>query len=104
MDALFSYRHKNETNCLILMRSLLILSQLNESVFNYLFFLPPLIYKYAKFSDFMRVYLDNLFEDFKRSYHSYMKEDLAKEINIMLQSYETRVLLTFEKYQNKILQ
>lgn len=85
-------RRRLENITLICLKQLLLLADINQSVFEYLLFLPPPSCNYAKFTDWVMPFLDYYFAEAKKyAYSSYPKEEIAKEALQYWKSIETKI-------------
>ena len=85
-------RKRLENIALICLRHILLLMDINQSVFEYIIFLPPPSYNYAKFTDWIMPFLDHYFAESKKyAYTSYPKEELAQETLKLWKTVEAKV-------------
>jgi len=80
INYMLQHRKRLENNTLLCLNKLLTLVDISPQVFEYLLYLPPPSYNYAKFIDWIMPFLDYyLAETKKYSYTTYHKEELLKE-------------------------
>ena len=85
-------RRKLENLCLACLRQILILCEINPRVFEYFISLPAPSYQYAKFTDWIRPFLDSFIADAKRYYYAgSTKEELGNETLKLFNSLEEKL-------------
>jgi len=89
--------------CLVCLRQVLILSELSPIVFEYLINLPPPSYNYAKFSDWMRPFIENYIAESKRYYSTgHIREANGNEALSLFNSFEEKLNLRIA-YNEEVL-
>ena len=92
LNLIIQNRRRLENLCLVCLRQVLILCELNPVVFEYFASLPPPSYNYAKFSDWMRPFIENYIADAKRYYYGgYPKEEAGNEALKLFNSFEEKL-------------
>jgi len=79
INVIMQNRKRMESMSMICLKQLLILADINDTIFKYFISLPPPSYLYAKFSDWVPAFIEYFLADCKRYYTSYSKEELGLE-------------------------
>jgi len=79
INVIMQNRKRMESMSMICLKQLLILADINDTIFKFFISLPPPSYLYAKFSDWVPAFIEYFLADCKRYYTSYSKEELGLE-------------------------
>ena len=92
LNLILQNRKKFENLCIVCVRQLLLIMDVNYPVFQYVISLPPPSYNCAKFTDWIPAFIDYfLIEAKKYSYSSYSKEEIGLEAQKLWKSIQEKL-------------
>ena len=85
-------RKRLENLCLVCLRQVLFLCDINSNVFEFFINLPAPSYNLAKFSDWIRPFIENYISDAKRYYYGgYPKEEAGNQALTLFNTFEEKL-------------
>ena len=103
LHIIITNRRRLENLCLVCLRQLLLICELNPVVFEYLSSMPPPSYNYANFTDWVRPFIENYIADAKRYYYGgYPKEEAGNEALKFFNLYEEKLAKKIQFNQETI--
>ena len=96
-------RRRLENLCLVCLRQLLVICDLNPAIFEFVASLPPPSYNYSNFTDWAKPFITNYIEDAKRYYYGgFQKEETGKETLKLFTLFEERLANKMQANQDII--
>ena len=104
LDIILTNRRRLENMCAVCLRQLLLLCDLNPTVFEYVASLPAPSYNYAKFTDWIRAFLEGYIADAKKYYYGggFPKEETGNETLKFFNAFEEKLNKKIQKNEEII--